>query len=87
MGIKGANPLKIEQAFGFILKKIRIEKKLSQEELAHRSNLDRTYISLLERGQRKPTINTLFVLSATLAVKPCDFIKEVELYLANSNME
>lgn len=87
MEIKGEIFLKIEQTFGLILKKNRINMKLSQEELAHRSNLDRTYISLLERGQRKPTLNTIFVLSASLEIKPHDFIKEVELLIANTNME
>jgi transcriptional regulator with XRE-family HTH domain len=42
----------IEACFGRHLRKIREEKRLSQEELAFRSNLDRTYISLLERGKR-----------------------------------
>jgi transcriptional regulator with XRE-family HTH domain len=87
MEIKGANSLKIEQAFGLILKKNRINMKLSQEELAHRSNLDRTYISLLERGQRKPTLNTIFVLSANLNIKPSNLIKEVESFMANSTVE
>lgn len=83
MEIKGANPLKIEQAFGLILKKNRIDMKLSQEELALRSNLDRTYVSLLERGQRKPTLNTIFVLSTSLNMNPSDLIKEVELLMTN----
>lgn len=79
--------MKIEQVFGLILKKNRIDMRLSQEELAHRANLDRTYISLLERGQRKPTLNTIFVLATSLDIKPSDLIKEVELFMADSNME
>ncbi|WP_226603243.1 helix-turn-helix domain-containing protein [Bacillus cereus] len=43
---------------------------MSQEELAFNSVLDRTYISLLERGKRKPTISTLFSLASALNIPP-----------------
>lgn len=51
---------------------------MSQEELAFGAGLDRTFISLLERGKRKPTINTLFAISKTLNVKPHNIIKDIE---------
>ena len=43
--------MEVEQAFGKVLREIRMEKSLSQEELAHVCGLDRTYISLMERGK------------------------------------
>ncbi|MGX5488160.1 transcriptional regulator [Bacillus thuringiensis] len=49
--------MNIEQVFGVILQEQRLNAKMSQEELAFNSGLNRTYISLLERGKRKPTIN------------------------------
>ncbi|WP_141541147.1 helix-turn-helix domain-containing protein [Bacillus thuringiensis] len=49
--------MNIEQTFGTILQKYRLNSKMNH------SGLDRTYISLRERGKRKPTINTLFSLS------------------------
>ena len=70
--------LNIEQAFGIVLKKYRVEESISQEELAFESGLDRTYISLLERGKRKPTINTLFALSKALNVSPHQMIQKTE---------
>ncbi|SME72880.1 transcriptional repressor DicA [Bacillus cereus] len=73
--------MKIEQAFGIVLNRHRTNLQLSQEELAFQSGLDRTYISLLERGKRKPTINTLFSLARTLRVTPSQLINEVEEYL------
>jgi transcriptional regulator with XRE-family HTH domain len=69
------------QAFGIVLKQLRTKKALSQEELAHRSSLDRTYISLLERGLRSPTINTLFVLCRSLEINSSQFIAEIETIL------
>jgi transcriptional regulator with XRE-family HTH domain len=68
----------LEKKFGEILKRLRQEKDISQETLAYSSELDRTYISLLERGERQPTIQTLFKLAAALGKKPSDIIKELE---------
>ena len=49
--------------FGIFLSSLRTDKKISQEKLAELSQLDRTYISLLERGCRQPTLMTLFKIS------------------------
>jgi transcriptional regulator with XRE-family HTH domain len=73
----------IEIIFGKVLKEIRTEKGLSQEKLAESSNLDRTYISLLERGLRQPTITTIFKLSQVLKISPSDFIKLIEIQYEN----
>lgn len=48
---------------------------LSQQDLALESELDRTYISLLERGLRQPTITTLIVLAGALETDPAVLIK------------
>ncbi|PGR66386.1 helix-turn-helix domain-containing protein [Bacillus cereus] len=50
---------------------------MSQEKLSFNSGLDRTYISLLERGKRKPTINTVFALANALNIKPSQLIEEL----------
>lgn len=68
----------LEVKFGKILRKIRLSKGYSQQKLAFLSNLDRTYISLLERGLRKPTIETIFKLASALDIKPSFIIKELE---------
>ncbi|WP_060203884.1 helix-turn-helix domain-containing protein [Sporosarcina koreensis] len=70
--------MEIEEAFGKVLRKIRVEKSISQEELAHLCGLDRTYISLMERGKRKPTINTIFALAKGLNESPGDLVIETE---------
>lgn len=70
--------MSIEVIFGQQLRKIREERKLSQEELALRSKLDRTYISLLERGKRRPTLNTIFALAAQLDISPSEMVRMVE---------
>jgi transcriptional regulator with XRE-family HTH domain len=67
--------------FGKVLKEQRELKKLSQEKLAELCDLDRTYISLLERGLRQPTISTLFKIANALNITPSELIKKVEIQL------
>jgi len=68
----------VDRVFGTILKEIRNQKGISQSELANRSDLDRTYISLLERGLRQPTLETLFKLADALNIKPSFIIQKME---------
>lgn len=57
-------------AFGRVLRELRKRKGWSQYKLASASGLDRSYISLLERGERSPTLDSILslgpVLGATL---------------------
>jgi transcriptional regulator with XRE-family HTH domain len=69
---------KLAGTFGKVLKKIRNSKGVSQEKLAEKSHLDRTYISLLERGLRQPSLDTIFRLSSSLDIKPSELVKLTE---------
>ncbi|MCH8876686.1 MAG: helix-turn-helix transcriptional regulator [Chloroflexi bacterium] len=60
----------MEQDFGAILRKLRLERNLSQEELAAQSGFHRTYISLLERGLKSPSLTTITRLANALDVAP-----------------
>ena len=66
------------EVFGNVLRELRMEKNISQEKLAEFCDLDRTYISLLERGQRQPTITTIFKLAKALNISPSAMIEKVE---------
>lgn len=68
----------LEQYFGEVLKDLRNARGLSQEALANDSDLDRSFISMLERGLKQPTISTLFSLSKSLSTKPSQIIKLTE---------
>ena len=52
--------------------------KLSQEELADRAGLHRTYISLLERGQRNPSVDALGKIAGVLGVPASRLLAEAE---------
>ncbi|RYX89449.1 MAG: XRE family transcriptional regulator [Comamonadaceae bacterium] len=64
--------------FGAVLRRYRAAAGLSQEELAFRAGVDRTFVSRLERGTRQPTITTLLGLGAALGVAAAALMKDVE---------
>ena len=64
--------------FGKALKRLRKERNLSQEKLADLSGLDRSYISILERNLKLPSLNTILALASGLGIKASEFIMEME---------
>lgn len=71
-----------EKAFGDALREIRKNRKVSQENLGFEAGLDRTYVSLLERGLKSPTIRTLVKLAEVLKVLPSEIVRGMEVRLA-----
>lgn len=69
---------KLVAAFGRALREARLAAGLSQEGLAHQAGMDRTFVSMLERGIRQPSLTTLFELSQALGVEPSNVIQAVE---------
>ena len=56
--------------FGRLLKDLREERGLSQAQLALDRGLDQTFVSLLERGRRQPSLISVFALCDALDVEP-----------------
>jgi len=54
----------VAHAFGTVLRTLRRSAGLSQQDLAERANLNRTYPTLLERGLRTPTLEVLLRIAA-----------------------
>lgn len=63
---------------GGVIKRYRHQLGISQEELAHRADVDRTFVSRLERGIRQPTITTLMQLAKALEISAAELVKSVE---------
>lgn len=57
------------------LKQIRLSRRLSQEALALQADVDRTYVSGLERGLRNPSVDILDRLAKALGVATGDFLE------------
>lgn len=68
----------IDQSFGDALRRRRLEAGLSQEELAHRCDLHRTYISMLERGLKSPSLGVVKRLSGAVGVEAWELVREAE---------
>lgn len=60
------------------LRKAREAAGLTQEALAFRAGLDRSYISQLENNRKSPTIAVLFLLCDAVGVRASDIIARVE---------
>ena len=75
--------MNIDLAIAKILKKIREDTGISQEQLAFKANLHRTYISQLERGLKSITVKTLFKITKSLEVEIDEFMKFVVDELEN----
>lgn len=57
------------------LKSLRQARGLSQENLSSIAGLDRTYISMLERGKRKPSLETIEKIATALGMKSWELVK------------
>ena len=62
----------------------RKKKGVSQEVLSGLADIGRTHLSAIERGERKPTLETLFRISCALDIKMSDITQEIEKRLAES---
>lgn len=77
----------LERAFGAVLRQHRLRAEQTQEELALDVGLDRTFVSLLERGLRRPSLTTIFVLARHFGVAPSRLVQEIEERLTRERRE
>jgi transcriptional regulator with XRE-family HTH domain len=68
--------MNIREIFAKNLRAARQQKGLSQEELAHRADLDRTYISSLERNVYNPTIDVVARLADALEIEAASLLQK-----------
>ena len=66
------------EAFGKVLRALRVERGLSQEALALEAGVQRNYVSLIERGVNQPTITIIFKLATALEMNPSQVVELVE---------
>lgn len=66
-------------AFGRNVARLRGERGLSQDKLAEKADLDRTFISGVERGLRNPGIKTVLRMAKALGVSVADLCKGVDV--------
>jgi transcriptional regulator with XRE-family HTH domain len=69
---------KLLQQFGLRVRALRAERGWSQEELGFETELDRTYVSGIERGVRNPTLSVLGRLANGLNVSLSELVADVD---------
>lgn len=63
--------------FGEKIREVRLRNNLSQEKLAEKANLHRTYIGMIERGEKNITLLNIIKISKALDVKPIELFKNI----------
>jgi transcriptional regulator with XRE-family HTH domain len=71
-------------AFGHVLRTLRKEAGLTQEQLSFEAEIERNFVSLIERGINQPTVRVLFKLASALGTSPSAMIRHVEQELQNN---
>ncbi len=70
--------MSITEAFGKLVRETRIKLGLSQEELAERCGLHRNAIGFIERGERCPSIESVFAISQGLDISASKLVAKLE---------
>lgn len=74
MYVPTLDPIKV----GKVLAECRQEKNVSQEVLSGLADIGRTHLSAIERGERKPTLETLYKICNALDIKMSVFMLRLE---------
>lgn len=70
---------------GQVIQRFREEKRQSQELVSGFAGIGRTHLSAIERGERKPTLETFFKISEALGVRPSVIMAAIEEALLDNN--
>ena len=63
---------------GKVIQEYREKKGVSQEVLSGFADIGRTHLSAIERGERKPTLETFFRISQALEIHASDLLRAIE---------
>lgn len=71
------SPMNVRKKFGSTVRARRNELGMSQEDLAAEAELDRTYVSGIERGLRNPTLEIICRIAAALEEHPGKLLESI----------
>lgn len=66
------------EAFGKVVRDLRVKAGLTQEELAFEAGVRRTFVSVLELGQQQPSLTTVLKIAAALKIPASKLMEKVE---------
>jgi len=76
-----ATPKTAEDCFGEVLRELRKDLGVTQEDLAFKSGYHPTYIGQLERGQKSPSLRAIMRIAGALNAQGSELIRRVETHL------
>ncbi len=62
---------------GNVISELRHKKNISQEVLSGLAGIARTHLSMIENGQRKPTLETFYRICVSVGVSPSEVLEEI----------
>ena len=71
-------------AFGRVLRQLRLNAGMTQEQLGLEADLRRTYVSILELGRQQPTLTTILKIAAALQTPAAEIVRKIEVDLASA---
>lgn len=68
-------------AFGQAVRQLRLDRQLSQEALGYKAGVHRNYVGLVERGERNPSLDSIFRFARGIGVNASELIQLTEAML------
>ena len=70
---------------GKVIRRVREEKGLSQEVVSGLADIGRTHLSAIERGTRKPTMETFFRIANAMDIDASSLLRQIESECENAD--
>ncbi len=72
------------KAVGETIRRLRIERGMTQEVLSGFAGIARTHLTMIESGTKKPNFETIWRVAVALGIKPSELVSEIEDEIENS---
>lgn len=67
-----------QDAAGTVIRRLRLEKGMSQELLSGLAGIARMHLSMIETGQKQPNFETVWKLALALDLRPSELVAQIE---------
>lgn len=75
--MKASSEEQFLNALGRKIASIRVNKRITQEQLAYKTGLDRVAIAYIETGKRKPKVSSIYKIALGLKVHPKELFEDL----------
>lgn len=68
---------------GEVIRKLRLQKGMTQELLSGLAGIARTHLTMIENGSKQPNFETVWRIAAALDLKPSELVAQIEAEIAS----